>query len=251
MAVQIDATQPRDIGGQTAREILQGVVNVRTAGAREVAARLEEIARAAGRDATPLLNRACSRASRRLREAYKGNINKVTDNLYKSVRTQGPQKNYPGVGMAITGPKVTGPVGASPDEGSGNHAWLVEFGTGPRKPGSQGRRTYLNVHQSINGKMRRMSGTFNNDQFEQMGRGYYFLMGSKNEPTRQKKAGIGYPHDFLPDGKGGIRPFFLRPGETLKPMPELKPMRKAIEETGTQTLQDLINELNVEIGRLL
>jgi hypothetical protein len=246
MAVLIDGTTPRTFdGGMTAKEMLQGFVNVRTAGAREFAERLERAATAAGRDAQPLMLKAALAAGRPIAAAYKAKINKVTGNLSKSVAVKKGKNQYPGVAIAVVGPQVTGAVGADPEKGSGNHAWLLEFGTGPRKPGTQGRRTYVNVHQAINGKMSR-AGTFNNEQFERMGRGYYFLMGSKNEPTRRAKMGSGYPHDFGSVG-GKMFPVRLGPGEALAPMPAQHPMEKAISETSSAALATLIAALEQQI----
>lgn len=247
MAVMIDATVPRDFSGQTANEIVKGFINIQTFGAREIAKKLEVMAFRAGQDAGKLREKAAKKAAKILERGYKDKIRNATGNLTKSITTQ--VRQYEGATVAVTGPRVTGPVGADPEKGSGNHAWLVEFGTGPRKPGSQNRRAYINVHQAINGRMQRAGG-FNNKQFEQMGRGYYFLMGSKNEPTRQAKAGSGYPHDFVPDGKGGTRPFFLKPGETYKAMPAQHPMERTISENSSAVLAALIANMQGYIDEL-
>ena len=188
MAIQIDATMPRDFGGRSARQIVESFVSIQTSGAREVAKELELMALRAMKDPGKLRAKAVKSAAEIIKKAYKSKINNVTDNLSKSIDTR--IRQYDGATVAITGPRVTGPVGADPEMGSGNHAWLVEFGTERRKPGTQGRRTYVNVHQMINGKMNR-AGTFNDKQFANMGRGYYFLMGSKNERTRQADTGSG------------------------------------------------------------
>lgn len=250
MAVQIDATAPRRFDDlRTARQIAEGFVSVQTAGAREVAKRLEEMAARAGKSATPLLEKAAIEASKPLRDAYKKNVGDVTGNLAKSIKTYRSKNRYPGVGIAVTGPVVTGPVGASLENGSGNHAWLVEFGTGPRKPGTQGRRTYVNVHQMINGKMRK-SGTVNDEQFSRMGKGYYFLMGSINEQTRQTRMGSGYPHDFGSDSPGEMHPVTLQAGEFLDPMPAKRPMQRAINDTSSQVLSGLISALQRQVEAL-
>ena len=247
MAIMIDATMPRDFSGQTANQILKGFVNVQTFGAREIAQKLELMAIRAGQDPGRLKAKAATKAAEIIKKGYRDKVRNVTGNLNKAMTTR--VRQYEGATVAVTGPRVTGPVGADPEKGSGNHAWLVEFGTGPRKPGSQGRRAYVNVHQAINGKMRKVGG-FNNEQFEQMGRGYYFLMGSKNEPTRQAKAGSGYPHDFLPDGKGGTRPFFLRPGQTYGAMPAQHPMERTISESSSAVLGALIENMKNYIDEL-
>lgn len=248
MAVLIDATQPRDFGGQSARQIVEGFVSIQTAGAREVAKELELMALRAMKDPGQLKAKAAKKASEIIRKGYKAKINNVTDNLGKSITTR--IRQYEGATVAITGPRVTGPVGADPDMGSGNHAWLVEFGTGARKPGTQGRRTYVNVHQMINGKMKR-AGTFNNEQFASMGRGYYFLMGSKKERTRQAKAGSGGDHDFwTPKDGRSQRPVTLHPGETYRRMPESHPMQKTISENSSAVLASLIANMKNYIEEL-
>jgi hypothetical protein len=248
MAVQIDATLPRTFdGGITANQIVEGFVSVRTAGAREIAKRLEEMALAAGRDPSGLMQKAVRAASQPIIKGYRNKVRNVTGNLGKSMTTR--VRKYDGAAVAITGPRVTGPVGADPELGSGNHAWLVEFGTGRRKPGTQGRRTYVNVHQQINFRMTR-AGTFNNQQFERMGKGYYFLMGSKNERTRQAKAGSGYPHDFGSDRPGEMHPISLQPGESIAPMPAQHPMEKTIVETNGEVLNILINRMQGFIDTL-
>ena len=241
MAIQLDATMPRTFdGGMTGKQIVEGFVGLRTAGAREIAQRLEEMARRAGQDPQRLMEKAVRAASRPIITGYKNKVRNVTGNLGKSMTTR--VRKYDGAAVAITGPRVTGPVGADPDLGSGNHAWLVEFGTGRRKPGTQGRRTYVNVHQQINFRMTR-AGTFNNTQFERMGKGYYFLMGSKNERTRQAKQGTGYPHDFGSDAPGDLHPIALKPGESIAPMPAQHPMERTISETSNEVLNTLINTM--------
>jgi hypothetical protein len=247
MAVMLDATMPRNFSGQTGKEIVAGFINLRTSGAREVAKKLELMAIRAGQDPGKLMDKAVRKASEIIKKGYKDKIRNATGNLGKSMTTQ--IRAYEGARVAITGPRVTGPVGADPERGSGNHAWLVEFGTARRKPGTQGRRTYVNVHQSINGRMKKVGG-FNNEQFENMGRGYYFLMGSKNEKTRQAKAGSGYPHDFVPDGKGGTKPYFLRPGETYGAMPAQHPMERTITENSSAVLGSLIANMQTYIDEL-
>lgn len=247
MALMIDATMPRDISGQTANEIVKGFINIQTLGAREIAKKLEMMAMRAGLDAGKLREKAAKKAAKILENGYKNKVRNVTGNLGKSITTQ--VRQYEGATVAVTGPRVTGPVGADPEKGSGNHAWLVEFGTGRRKPGTQNRRTYVNVHQAINGRMRKVGG-FNNKQFEQMGRGYYFLMGSKKEPTRKAKRGSGYPHDFVPDGKGGTRPFFLEAGETYGAMPAQHTMERTISENSSAVLAALIANMQGYIDEL-
>jgi hypothetical protein len=257
MAVQIDATMPRMLeSGRTGKQSAEAFVSVRLQGAAEIAARLELMAIRANQNSDRILMKAAAEASRPIREGYKKKINKVTDNLFKSVATKPPKQmsKYRGVGVAITGPQVTGPVGANQETGSGNHAWLVEFGSGARRPGTQGRRTYINVHQMINNRMRPINGTskpFNNEQFARMSKGHYFLMGSKNERTRQAKMGSGYPHDFGSDAPGEMHPITLQPGETIAPMPAQHTMERTIAETSGEVMSRLINTMSGYMDTLM
>jgi hypothetical protein len=174
----------------------------------------------------------------------------VTGNLRKSIRTR--IKSYPEDGgvIAIVGPLQTGPMGANEKQASGNHAWLVEFGTGPRRPGTQGRRTYINVHQAINGKMSRHSSA-NDQQFASMSKGYYFLMGSKNEPTRQARRGRGGDHDFYTDKETGIQhPVTLHPGEEYGEMQGTHAMQNTINQEQQAVLSTLTATLKSTLERL-
>lgn len=240
---------PRDFGGQSGKQLAEGFVNVQTAGAREVAEELRRIAASMGADADKLLGEACRKAAGVIQAKYKSKVGDATGNLKKSVRIR--TKSYPqdGAVVAIVGPWQSGRGASQEGAESGNHAWLVEFGTGRRKPGTEGRRTYLNVHQMINGKMRR-AGSFNNDQFANMSKGYYYLMGSINEPTRQARMGRGYPHDFgVTNGK--MHPITLHPGETYGPMPAKHAMEQAISESGSEALNVLINGIQSKINGML
>lgn len=238
MAVQIDATQPRILpGGVTAREAIEGFVSVRLDGLADLIKRLEEAAEKAETDPNRLLVKAVIQGSKPIRDSYRAKVANVTGNLRDSVRTREGKRKYDGVAIAVTGPthRVEGKEwDVNETKGAGNHAWLIEFGTGRRKPGSQNRRAYVNVHQAINGRfgrMQRLSRTFNNEQFERLGRGYYFLMGSINEPTRRARRGSGYPHDFVPTADGGTRPFFLGSGETYGGVTAQHPMERAINDS--------------------
>ena len=242
MAVMIDATMPRQFSGQTAKEILKGFISIRTGGAQELARQLELIAIRADQDPGKLREKAAKKAAKILEKGYKDRVNNVTGNLGKSITSKTVQ--YKGVTNVVTGPshRVQASEWDVNDEpGAGNHAWLVEFGTGARKPGSQNRRAYINVHQSINGRMKK-AGSLNNEQFEKMGRGYYFIMGSKNEPTRQKKAGSGYPHDFGPVTYG--------PNETYGAMPAKHPMEWTITTRSGAVLSSLMSSLQNYIDEL-
>ena len=242
------AGSPRSLGGQTAKQLAEGFVTVQTAGAREVAEELRQIAARVGANADALLEAECKKAAKLIQRAYKSKVGNVTGNLSKSTRIQ--TKSYAdGASIAVVGPWQSGRAASRENAESGNAAWMVEFGTGRRKPGTRGRRTYLNVHQMINGRMRR-SGSFNNDQFANMSRGYYYLMGSINEQTRQARMGSGYPHDFgYTDGK--MHPVTLHPGETYGPMPAKHAMEGAIRETAPEVLNVLINGIQSQINSLV
>lgn len=227
----------RLIGGETGKTIAEGFITVKTAGIRELAEELEELAQKLGK--ANQLENAVKKAARIIERAYAVNVGDVTGNLKASLKTKA--KRYEDAVIAITGPVQTGPVGSSDDQKSGNHAWLVEFGTDRRRPGTKGRRTYVNVHQMVNGKMRRHS-TMNDQQFASQSKGYYFLMGSRNEPTRQARAGSGYPHDFG-YSSGKQHPIVLHPGEDYGPMPAKHAMQRAIE--GNQ--QAVFNSLKAAI----
>lgn len=235
-------------GDVTAAQRANQFVTVSTAGARDLVQRLLELTSAAS--SAEVLRKAVRKASEPLMKDYaaRAKQHEATGNLSASVTRK--YVAYPEGAVAVVGPRQTGPVGSTTDKKSGNHAWLTEFGSAPRKPGSQGRRAYINVHQMINGKMRK-SGGFNNSQFEQMGRGYYFLMGSINEPSR-RSGKPGYSRDFAGPGAGGDgrkqHPITLRPGETIAPMPPLGLMEKSITATGQSVLDVLRKTLEQEIS---
>lgn len=240
---------PRDFGGSSGKQLAEGFVNIQTAGAREFAEQLRKIANKVGEDADRLLYESCRDAAKIIQQRYRSKVGNVTGNLGKSVRIQ--KRSYPqdGAVLAIVGPYQSGRGASREGAESGNHAWLVEFGTVARKPGTRGRRTYLNVHQMINGKMRR-AGSFNNDQFANMSKGYYYLMGSINEPTRQARMGRGYPHDFGETG-GKMHPVTLHPGETYGAMPAKHAMEQTIAETGPEVLNTLINGIQSKINGII
>jgi hypothetical protein len=212
----------RIVDGYTNKQVANSFVTIQTAGVRELALRLQKAAAIAGD--MRALERCVVEAAKVIERGYKSRIRSATGNLKRSVRTK--PKAYPESGgvIAITGPVQTGPVGSSDAQASGNHAWLHEFGTGPRKPGSQGRRTYINVHQAINGKMTRHSSA-NDEQFSRMGKGYYFLMGSANVPGRQSGRGA-----FVKAPGGGTRPYYLGPNETYGAMPASHAMKETIDQ---------------------
>lgn len=231
---------PRELeGGGTGLDRANQFVTVRTAGVRDLVKTLQALAGSAASEA--VLSKAVMKAKRPLEQHYIGlaNQHEATGNLARSVTHK--KVKYPDGMTVVVGPRQTGPVGSTRDKASGNHAYLVEFGTGRRKPGSQGRRAYVNVHQQINRRMTRR-GSFNNTQFEQMGRGYYFLMGSLDE-----RAGAGgrpgYSRDFAGPGPGGDgrpqHPIVLKPGDTIAPMKPLGLMEKTINATDRQVFEIL------------
>jgi hypothetical protein len=235
---------PRVMDGQTGKQLTNAFVTVKTAGVRELAERLERIGAKMGEPKA--LEKCVELAGEHIKKGYKAKVNKVTENLSKSVRIE--TKTYDAAAVAVIGPWQSGTSGATSKQASGNHAWLVEFGTDARKPGTNGRQTYLNVHQMINGKMKRHSSA-NNQQFANMSKGYYFLMSSYDEPTRQARMGSGYPHDFgFTNGK--MHPITLHPGETIAPMPAQHAMEKTIGEQQVAVFNTLKAAIQNSLDRL-
>jgi hypothetical protein len=235
---------PRSIGGSTGKSLAEGFVTVQTAGIRELADKLRRLAEETGREDG--LEAIVKKAGRHIQSAYKSKVGSVTGNLAKSVKIH--TKTYEAAAVAIIGPLQTGTGSASEKDGSGNAAWLNEFGTDRRKPSTQGRRTYINVHQMINGKMRLRSAA-NDEQFARMSRGHYFLMGSKFEPSRQAGQGKGYPHDFAFSG-GKQHPIALGPGETYGAMPAKHAMEKSIAEQQGAVFNTLRTAIQNSIDRM-
>lgn len=247
MAVPIPGTISRITdNGQTGAQRAGQFVTVQTSGARELARDLLRAATRFGKDATPGLTAAAKAAMKPVMDRYrqKARSNAVSGNLARSVRVEAGKKKYDGVGIAVGGPVhvVNADEWDIEKKGAGNHAWLVEFGTGRRRPATQGRRTYLNVHEKINTSFRRVPNAgrpFDNEQFERMGRGYYFIMGTKNNPHRRH--GSGYPHDFL---------MALAPGQTYGPMPARHWMEESIREGSGAALQSLMAALKQQIENI-
>lgn len=242
---------PNLYGGSTANEIATGFIRIQTRGQQELSEQLLRAARAidpSGEAGRKALMRAVGHGLKAIGDAYKQNIGRdVTGNLRKSVKNK--YVFYDAAVVGVVGPRSTGTGSASEKDGSGNHAWLIEFGTPPRRPGSQNRRTYVNVHRMINGKMKRHATSMNDEQFQRQSRGYYFLMGSINEPTRQAKFGSGYPHDFVTDPKarGGIRPMTLGPNETYGGVTAKNPMQNAIRAEAGNARSALLAALQKQI----
>lgn len=259
MAIVLDQTTSRILdNGKTGLQSANDFMTVQTVGVRELANKLLKAAQAFGREGSRDLESAAIAASAPIRKAYKDLCGNVTGNLAKSVDTKKGKNRYDGVGIAVTGPQYASysheeEEGVA-EQGAGNHAWLVEFGTGPRRPGTQNRRTYINVHRMINGRMTRHTTSsrqaFDNETFQNMSRGYYFLMGSSEEKTRQARRGSGYPHDFgFTEGKGQ-HPVTLHPGETYGAMPARAPMQKAIARTSSEVLSKLSAAIQKRINKL-
>lgn len=187
-----------------------------------------------------LLKNLMRRAATPVKSGYKAAAlrHDQTGNLAASTGVK--VKAYDKATVAIAGPENTGSSGASADRPSGNHAWLVEFGSDRRRPGTKGRRTYINTHKSINGRMQSHK-VMDESTFERQSKGVYFLMGSKNEPTRQARMGKGYSHDFMTDANGEMHPMTIGPGETYGAMPALHLMEKTIRSVTSKT-QEIIAE---------
>jgi hypothetical protein len=237
---------PRDIGGgSTALEALKQFAVIRTSGVSDLVKELERLAGAAAPEA---LKGIVLKAARPIENAYRASAkqHEATGNLAESVTHK--TKVYPRAVVAVIGPKQTGNRGGL---ASGNHAFLVEFGSGPRRPGTENRRTYVNVHQMINRRMHRHSSA-NDQQFAAMGAGYYFLMGSINEPSRQGGGKPGYSRDFMlgKDGKSGRQhPIVLHPGETLAPMPAYHLMENAVKSNEATVAAILRSSLEKELSK--
>jgi hypothetical protein len=227
-------------------------IRVGVTGAQPLIETLENIAGALA--AGDALERILRRAARPIVNTYRAAAlrHDATGNLAAS--TTSKTKTYrPGVSVAIAGPRHTGSQGATGDQPSGNHSWLVEFGSnGRRRPSSRGtRKTYVNVHQMINRRMTAVARLEDSDDFAKRARGYYFLMSSWKEPTRQARAGKGYTHDFLPNG--GV--FTVHPGEDYGAMPGYHLMENTINARRTEVQgiirNGLITAINDSIARAL
>lgn len=190
---------------------------------------LENVAGILGASSTlePIMHRAARPIENQyrreaLRHDATGNLARSTTHKVITYRS--------GVVVAVAGPRHTGNAGATGAMASGNHSWLVEFGShGRRSPAARGKRkTYVNVHQLINRRMTVVARLEDSDDFHNRGRGYYFLMSSWKEPTRQARRGKGYPHDFLPDLGDGPRVYTLKPGQTYGAMPAFHLMENTI-----------------------
>lgn len=230
--------------GETGLTRVGGFVNVRTAGTRDLVKNLLALSSAAR--SQKILKKVCRAASMPIMRMYASEAarHEATGNLHRSVTRV--YREYETGGAMIVGPRQTGKGVSKTGAESGNHSWLVEFGSGPRRPGTEGRRTYVNIHQRINGQMKRHSSA-NDEQFAKAGRGYYFLMGSLNE--RAGAGGkAGYSRDFSDSyGRRKQHPISLKPGQTIKPMKALGLMQKTINAQSASVLAILRESLSREI----
>lgn len=249
MAITPSSPNPSYFGNSTGSQSASGFVRVTFTGLEKTLAAFDKIA-----DSVDFAEKrkVVEKASQSILFGYreKARAIEATGNLAKSTKTIVRRYRKGEVAVAITGPEQTGAQGATNKRASGNHAWLVEFGSKPRRPGTQNRRTYINIHQRINGKMSRHSST-NDADFENRSRGYYFLMGSINEPTRQARMGRGYTHDFMRRPGEKMRPMTLHPGETYGGMPGLHIMERTIGQAASQVRSTLESQLNQLINRAM
>jgi len=244
MSITQSNPTPRMVGGVSSKQSANAFVRVSMEGLEELFERMRKMGVSIS---SKQKADAVKKASRPILEGYKelARMHEATGNLAKSTKTITRDYRNGDVAVAVTGPEQTGSAGATSKRASGNHSWLVEFGSAARKPGSQNRRAYINIHQRINGKMHRHSSG-NDEQFSRMGRGYYFLMGSINEPTRQSGGRAGYSRDFMlgKTGQSGPQhPITLGPNDTIAPMPGLHLMEKTIASKGSQVKAVLESEL--------
>lgn len=248
---------PRSVMGQTGNQRTQGFVAIRMQGIDALSQALISIA--GDQLGVDYIKSAVRSASNIIKQSYKGaaEFHDATGNLAASTKVKPPKVYYDFQGrlntvVGVVGPEQTGKSGATSDRPSGNHAWLVEYGSAPRRPGTQNRRTYINVHQMINGRMSRHSAT-NDEAFSRMSKGYYFLMGSLREPTRQARRGSGYSHDFVsdPTSDEGLRPMTLHPGETYGAMPAFHLMERTIQHESSAVMRTLEQGLRRAIQRTI
>lgn len=245
----------RDIGGGTAMQRATSFIVVRTAGVRELVEELKRLANVV--EADQVLSAAVRAGSRIIAEDYRTIAERhgATGNLGRSVTIYKRRYKNRSGGSAVVdvvGPRQTGPVGSTKDMASGNHAWLVEFGTDRRRPGTKGRRTYVNVHVMVNRRMmlHRPGISMNDEQFAKAGKGYYFLMGSKYEREGQPTARAGYSRDFSDShGTREQHPITLEPGETIAPMPGLHIMEDVITATHSDVLEKMSSVLVAAINK--
>jgi hypothetical protein len=246
MAIVTPSTTQRIVrGGQTGSSIAGGFLSFSVDGLEDLVANLLRAAVTVGADANKPLNAACREALKPVMKTYAESINEVTGNLKRSVTVRNfKKKTLPGVGGAIGGPRhfKEGDKWDVEKRGAGNHAWLHEFGTGPRRPGTQGRRTLVNVHQRINGRFRRVGDGnqwLRNDEFDRLGGGNFFIMSSYEK--RKNFRGRGYPGEFL---------MALESGDTYGAMPAAGKMEAAIRSSGSAVMSTLMQALADQVDKV-
>jgi hypothetical protein len=255
MAVRLDATTSRVLpSGRTGAEVAGGFLDFKITGIEDLIQSLQRAADRCLKDPGGYLQKAIIEGMNEVRDTYRSKVNNITGNLRRATVTRPGKNKYEGVFIAVTGPRhaVSGKEWDVEEKGAGNHAFLVEFGTGPRRPSTQNRRNYLNVHQKINNRFRpatnREGGfVFDNEQFEKMGRGYYFLMGSINERHPARRTGRGA---FVKTSGGGTRPYFIAPGETYPAMPAQHIMERSIGLTRNSVMSSVRSSLTRFIADL-
>lgn len=206
-----------------------------------------------------VLAKICSKAAGPVAKTYRAKAltHDATGNLAKATTIK--TKKYPYAAAAIAGPRQTGNKPSTKTVASGNHAWLVEFGShGRRMPDSADKKTYITVHKAINGKMTVHRKLEDADRFQARSRGFYFLMSSYYNPTRLARRGKGYTHDFLPagsDGNPNIHPYTLQPGETYGAMPAYHLMETTIAAKNAEVIAILktgiVNAINSKLASSL
>jgi hypothetical protein len=239
--------------GLTGSRRAEGFVAVRVEGVSEWLNELRKYASILASD--EVLFRATAQGGEVIKKDYKrlARSHMATGNLAASTKIK-KRKYSSGVYVAVVGPEQTGSYGTKAGVRSGNHAFWVEFGTGTRRPGTQNRRAYVNVHQMVNRRMtRHPPNQWDDESFERAGRGFYFLMGSLVARRDQPAGRAGYSRDFAGPGDGGDgrkqHPISLKPGESIAPMPALGLMSEAINSNRSNVENAVISVLRAAVAR--
>ena len=157
---------PRDIDGTTALKQVGQFVTIQTAGVRELFEQLDKLAGSIAADA--FLKQAVRKASKIIKDGYKDEARKhtATGNLAESVTTFARvYKNSNGskAALDVVGPRQTGATGSQKGKESGNGAWLAEFGSGPRRPGTEGNCQRQNAENPGQGRRTNETACFVGD----------------------------------------------------------------------------------------
>lgn len=177
------------------------------------------------------LKRVVMKAIKPFEDSYRelAERHKATGNLAKSVNRKYKAYDATSTAVGIAGPKHTGAQAATAESGSGNHAWLIEFGShGPRRPGGGPKKPALYVQQEVNGRLHGI-GAMNSLDFEQAPAGTYFVMGTKNRDPK------------VSDDKQYIRR--LGPNETYGAMPALGWMQSVVEQKSADVNRSIADGL--------